>query len=97
MRANPLRYRPRAPTKAASSRRTPKKPHAHKTSMGHPERQKQIPRRPNTASPRNDKVCRVLAEDVFDLVEEAGAALDGLVFDFYDAVQLLEEGFLLLG
>jgi len=37
-----------------------------------------------------------LAEDVFDFVEEGGGALDGLVFDFDDAMQLLEEGFLLL-
>ena len=38
-----------------------------------------------------------LAEDVFDFVEEGGGALDGLILDFDDVMQLLEESFLLLG
>jgi hypothetical protein len=59
------------------------------------ERTRRDPSAPlKTAEPQDDK--RRSAEDVFDLVEETRAALDGLVFDFDDAVQLLEEGFLLL-
>ena len=46
---------------------------------------------------RQAGLCHALAEDVFYLVEEGGAALDGLVFDFDDAMELLEKGLLLLG